>query len=988
MTEKKLFRPSFYLTINSIFILFVLTVGGVLTWHNYSVTKEIVLSETDQAYDRVLTEFSQDFKHTYKPVIETVHLLSMTSIMDASTLDERLQELNLLSTALKNKSEMAGLQVGYANGDYFIVRPTFFSRVRALFKAPESAAYVVDHIAADPVSGQRFLERIFYDQELQEILRHPPEPTEYDPRTRPWYLKAINSDRVLPVKPYLFYFLKEIGTTLSYKPPGSKAVIAADVTLLQLSATLDKYLLTPNSEIALIDTEGFVLGYNKPENIVIRLEDDRFRMARIDELKSGVFTFINSKNMLQPGSLNFRYNEKNWHGAARKFNVSGIEGHDLTLVMLSPNEELLANAIKMVKRSLLITLLILLIAIPIASLVATIISKALKNLAEEAVLISRFDFDRPIVLRSKIKEVDELAQSMDLMKNTINRFLSLITSLAGEQNFDAMLEMITEEALNFSGSDGVLIWFIDDGTNKLNPGALFTKSGGKIELEGLPSYAVDGDDTLTKAVHKKEISQIHLRNDDVDGLDLLFEKLETEDLIVTTLPLRNRQEEEIGLLCLLDKGTASGKDTKSDNGRMAFVRTFSGFASVSLESRHLLEMQKRLMDSFMHLLAGAIDTKSAYTGGHCQRVPVLTKMLAMAACEDNGLYKDFQLDEQGWEAVHLAGWLHDCGKVTTPEYVVDKATKLETIYDRIHEIRTRFEVLKRDAEIRYWEQVADGGDRQSLQKTLDKELQGIDADFTFIAECNLGGEFIPSGEAARLAKLERLEKIAAKTWKRTLDDRLGISWEEAKRKARVAKRELPAVESVIADRQDHLIERGENERILADNSWGFKLEVPEYRYNLGELYNLKIEKGTLTTEERYKINDHIVQTIIMLEKLPYPKHLKEVPALAGGHHETMNGKGYPRQLLAKQMPLTARMMVIADIFEALTASDRPYKKAKKLSDSIRIMSFFKKDQHIDPDLFDLFLRSGVYLQYAREYLDPDQIDEVDIESYLSQNTAT
>lgn len=982
MTEKNLFRPSFYLTINSIFILFVLTVGGILTWHNYSVTKEIVLAETDQAYDRVLTEFSQDFKYTYKPVFETVRLLSMTSIMNASTLDERLKELNLLSTALQHKTELAGLQVGYANGDYLIVRPTSFGQVRTLFNAPENAAYVVDHIAADPLSGQRLLERIYYDQALLEILRNPPEPTGYDPRTRPWYLEAINSGQVSAVAPYLFHFLKEIGTTVSYKPIGANAVIAADVTLQQLSATLDKYLLTPNSEIAIINYEGFVLGHNKPDNVVIGLEDGRIRMARIDELNSDVFNFISSNNLLQPGNLNFQYNGKNWHGAARTFNVSGNAERALTLVMLSPNEELLANAIQMVKQSLIVTLVILLIAIPIASLIATMISKALKKLAEEAVLISRFDFDRPIALHSKIKEVDELAQSMNLMKDTISRFLSLITSLAGEQNFDAMLEMITEETLNFSESDGALTWFIDDGTNRLTPGAFFARGSGKIDLAGLPSYAVDGGYLLTNAVHKKESSQIQLRKDNADGLNLLFAQLKAENIIVTTLPLRNRHEEEIGLLCLLNSGTAHDQDDDSENGRMAFVRTFSGFASVSLESRHLLEMQKRLMDSFMHLLAGAIDTKSAYTGGHCQRVPVLTKMLAMAACKDNDLFADFQLDDRGWEALHLAGWLHDCGKVTTPEYVVDKATKLETIYDRIHEIRTRFEVLKRDAEIRYWEQVADGGDRQALRKALDKELQEIDADFAFIAECNLGGEFIPSGKDERLAKVERLEAIAAKTWKRTLDDRIGISWEEEKRRARVAKQELPAVESVIADRQDHLIERGENERIPADNPWGFKLEVPEYRYNLGELYNLKIEKGTLSTEERYKINDHIVQTIIMLEKLPYPKHLKEVPALAGGHHETMDGKGYPKQLLASQMPVTARMMAIADIFEALTASDRPYKKAKKLSDSIRIMSFFKKDKHIDPDLFDLFLRSGVYLEYAREYLDPEQIDEVDIESYL------
>jgi HD-GYP domain-containing protein (c-di-GMP phosphodiesterase class II) len=984
MTDKKIYRPSFYLTINSLLILFTLSVGGVLTWHNYSATKDLVLSETEQAYDQVLRDFSRDFKNTYKPVFETVRLLSMTSVMNASSLDERLQELKLLGTALQNMAEIAGLQVGYANGDYLIVRPAFVSRVRALFKAPENTVYVVDHIATDPVNGERLLERIFYDQQMNELLHQPPEATDYDPRVRSWYLEATQKNQVSVVAPYLFYFLKEVGTTVSYQPPGSNAVIAADVTMQQLSETLNNYLLTSNSEIALINADGFVVGYNKPESTIVGLEGGRVKMARIDELKSDLFAFVDSKDLLKNRDLDFQFNGERWHGGTRVFNVSGIEGRDLTLVILSPYSELLADAIKAVNRSLLVTLLILLVCIPVASLVAARISKALKKLAEEAVLVSQFDFSRPITLRSKIKEVDELSQSMNLMKNTISRFLSLITSLAGEQNFDAMLEMITEETLDFSESDGVLTWFIDDGTSRLNPGAFFAKDKGKVGLEGLPSYPVDGEHRLIQAIHKKEISQIPLCKDDADGLTLMFETLGASDLVVTALPLCNRQDEEIGLLCLLNRKTAAGNDNKSTNGRMAFVRTFSGFASVSLESRHLLEMQKRLMDSFMHLLAGAIDTKSAYTGGHCQRVPVLTKMLARAACEDNGLYKDFQLDDKGWEAVHLAGWLHDCGKVTTPEYVVDKATKLETIYDRIHEVRTRFEVLKRDAEISYWEQVADGGDREELRKVLDRELQEIDEDFVFIAECNLGSEFVSSGWMGREQIIERLDKIASRTWRRTLDDRLGISWEEEKRRARVAKRELPAEENVLADRQDHLIERNENERIPPDNPWGFKLEVPEYRYNQGELYNLKVERGTLTTEERYKINDHIVQTIIMLEKLPYPKHLREVPELAGGHHETMNGKGYPRQLDGSKMSLTARMMAIADIFEALTASDRPYKKAKKLSDTVRIMSFFKKDHHIDPDLFDLFLRSGVYLEYAREYLEPEQIDEVDVDSYLGQ----
>jgi hypothetical protein len=285
-------------------------------------------------------------------------------------------------------------------------------------------------------------------------------------------------------------------------------------------------------------------------------------------------------------------------------------------------------------------------------------------------------------------------------------------------------------------------------------------------------------------------------------------------------------------------------------------------------------------------------------------------------------------------------------------------------------------VLKRDAQIRFWEALANGGERDALQAALDSELAALDADFGFIAECNEGGEFMAP------ERIERLREIGERTWKRTLDDRIGISWEEAERKNRTPAAGLPAVEKLLDDKPEHLIERGAADTMPADNPWGFRLDVPEHKYNRGELYNLSVARGTLSDEERYKINDHIMQTIIMLEKLPYPRHLRDVPMIAGCHHETMDGKGYPKRLTADEMPLTARIMAIADIFEALTASDRPYKKAKTLSEAIRILGFMKKDSHIDPDLFRLFLSSGVYLDYAREYLDPEQIDAVDISEYL------
>jgi HD-GYP domain-containing protein (c-di-GMP phosphodiesterase class II) len=442
--------------------------------------------------------------------------------------------------------------------------------------------------------------------------------------------------------------------------------------------------------------------------------------------------------------------------------------------------------------------------------------------------------------------------------------------------------------------------------------------------------------------------------------------------------LHNRHNETVGLLVFLlaDSGHQSDLE-KLRPDRIAFLQAVSGAAAVSIESQRLQARQKQLLDAFIKLLAGAIDAKSPYTGGHCQRVPALTLMLAQAAAaSQDSAFSSYQPTEDEWEALHIAAWLHDCGKVTTPEYVVDKATKLETLNDRIHEIRTRFEVLKRDAWISYWQAVAQGGDEQHLTELRDATLAGLDDDFAFIARCNLGGE------AMAEADLQRLRSIGQRTWTRTLDDRLGVSWEENRRQARTPAPTLPVSEPLLADKPEHLLERSEAELIAPDNPWGFKLDVPRYKYNRGELYNLSITRGTLTNEERYIINHHMVQTILMLSHLPFPEHLRNVPEIAGGHHEKMDGTGYPKRLKREDMSLPARMMAIADIFEALTAADRPYKKAKSLSEALGIMAFMCRDAHIDPQLFELFINAHIYLKYAERFLDPQQIDAVDAQGLL------
>jgi len=352
-------------------------------------------------------------------------------------------------------------------------------------------------------------------------------------------------------------------------------------------------------------------------------------------------------------------------------------------------------------------------------------------------------------------------------------------------------------------------------------------------------------------------------------------------------------------------------------------------------------------------------------------------MLVKEACDSqDGPLADFSFkSEDEWHEFRIGAYLHDCGKVTTPEYVVDKATKLETIYNRVHEVRTRFEVLWRDAEIRFMQDKLDGVPEAEAKARFEETAQRLTDDFAFIADCNIGGEFMAPD------KVERLKVIAEQTWVRHFDDRLGLSHGELERIGDLPPKDLPATEKLLDDKPEQIIRRSGLERML-DPKHGFKIPIPKHLYNNGEIYNLSISRGTLNDEERFKVNEHVIQTILMLDRLKFPKHLRRVPEYAGTHHETLIGTGYPRKLDASQLSVPARVMVIADVFEALTAADRPYKKPKPLSEAVKILSFMVKDKHIDGDLFRLFLSSGAYLRYAEKYLKPEQRDAVDIAKYL------
>ena len=969
-------RFPLHVHISVLFTLLLLFTGVVLGLFNYKQTSRLIFSSSSTLFERIQRDVERDLDSTYRPIRHLLSLLALHPATQADTLDERLKLLPLFAQALRDNPKLASIYLGYEDGDFFMVRPLRSEMLKQRFNAPDKAAYQV--WAIDRSSAGTESDYLFYDGSLNPLTRRQNLSEPYDPRRREWFKRARDDGGQITTAPYLFFSTQEIGTTLARRS-GLTTVLGADLTLDDLSATLATHRVTPNSQVVLADGDGNAVAY--PEsNRLLKEVDGKVSLVKVSELNPALGELL-SGNLNEQDEGIIELARQRWAMAHRHIQEGGPQG--LHLALLVPEQELLAEAYRIRWQGALVTLTTLLLCLPLGWLTSRLVVKPLRSLVQEAQAIRRFNFSYPASGRSPILEVDQLAVSMGSMKDTLSSFLDIAASLSAETHFDALIKRVMDATVSISDAQGGLLYLLDNDSGRLEPQGLVI-DGQSRSLAELDLHALTHDDPslptwLQRPASGGESIATSVGFDQAGKFQGLLSAMDSPRLHLIATGLHNRQGDTVGVLVLLQRDNGEDSESMLSPDRVAFVEAVSGSAALCIESQRLLARQKQLLDAFIQLIAGAIDAKSPYTGGHCQRVPELTLMLARAAAESEAPeFIDYAPSDEEWEALHIAAWLHDCGKVTTPEYVVDKATKLETLYDRIHEVRMRFEVLKRDAWIAYWRGRAEGGDEAALAAQRDQLLSDLDEEFAFIARINQGGEAMAEADQARL------EQIAERRWLRTLDNRLGVSWEEAKRLERSAPAGLPVEEALLADRLDHLIERPAQELIATDNRWGFKLDVPQHKFNRGELHNLSITRGTLTTEERYIINHHIVQTILMLDRLPFPKHLQSVTEFAGGHHEKMDGTGYPKRLTREQMSLPARMMAIADIFEALTAVDRPYKKGKTLSEALNIMVGMCKGAHIDPQLFALFLRSGIHRRYAERFMQPEQIDEVDEQAILEK----
>ncbi len=547
-----------------------------------------------------------------------------------------------------------------------------------------------------------------------------------------------------------------------------------------------------------------------------------------------------------------------------------------------------------------------------------------------------------ITLVDTTKTVTEYRQSLRVdpadVTQAHDRLMYAMLTFAGERDCEKLLDLIVNYAMNIAHADGAILYLREE--NELKFSRVRSEAHGLVSMESNAPESIPGlplrDPQTDVGLHHNAAVHVALTGEivniadiyensgfDFSGTTRMDERYGYRTKSMLFVPLKDHNNDVTAVLALFNAcDPTSGEVTAFPEYLAQVIEALALQAGVTYDNHRLIKAQKELFESFVQSIANAIDAKSPYTSGHCKRVPVLHEMIAEAACDtEDGVFADFEMTEDEKYELRMAAWLHDCGKIAIPEHIMDKATKLEGLTDGISEVATRLEIIKRDLEISCLKKTLLMPEKATeYRHNLVDRQNMIDSNRDFLAELN------SPDTCASDDTLRRIGAIAAMTWK---------DWD------------------------------GNTVNLLSEL----------------EIENLSVRQGTLNESERRIVNSHVDVTIDMLENLKLPHGLREIPAIAGAHHERMDGTGYPRGLTGNQMSFKAKMLAVADIFEALTANDRPYKRSKTLNQSIAIMATMRDDSHIDPDVFSLFLNSRVWFDYAVKYMDPMLIDTVDVKSY-------
>lgn len=990
-----------------VLIFILLSISTITTlFAVLSINKNVSTQKAEQLFAETGHSIEMKLNNQFEKAIQLAGLMAVVPDFESEPIGNGLDYpgIPFIIEALDGNSYFYSIYSGSVYGNFFqIIKTSGSSQIISTHNAPGGTAYIQRSINTS--SGERLEYWTYLDKELQiidsEINRSP----EYRPEQRPWFISAVeNSGNTIMTPPYIFNSLKKPGITAA-EALDEKTVIGIDITLADLKAFVDSINISPNTAILLLDENSKVLAANPVMSLWF--ENRETILSPLENMKPAERAFITGTSGANEYSRELKKLLANNLLWSTPWVTPGQQHY--SLIITAPASDFLQHQKIIQRRIIIIAAIIFVLVLPLVIFASMYLSRFLEHLAEDAERIQHFNFDGDIEEHSLIIEFEELAEAFRIMKKAIaaktralewalaklERIIELGIAMSVEQNPDKLVDMILRGAKEISGADGGSLYL--RGENEilefkivLNDSLGFAQGGVEpqpITMPPVQLYTKKNEanfhNVVSAAFHRAETIVVDdAYKDPVYDFSgtKKFDKLNGyRSISFLTVPLKLQGSDIIGALQLINcKSEEDGSIIPFSKDIQSFIEALSSLAAAILYNRNLLDSQDALFESLIQLTASAIDTKSPYTGGHCARVPVLAAMLADEAEKaDNGPLKSFRFNSAiERKAFQVGAWLHDAGKMTTPEFVVDKAVKLETIHNRIHEVRTRFEVLLRDARLREKDELLTGADPYKAAEKLKNEEAQLHSDFEFIARCNNGEEiFSPEYK-------ERLLRISRKEWLSHFNHTIGLSRDEAEHIEKPFIMGETIAEKLLSDKAFHIIpDKQEINKKYRER--GFILPETDYLYNRGEIYNLMISTGTLTKEERFKINEHIMQTILMLEELPFPAGMSNIPEFVGAHHETLTGTGYPRGLKGEQLSIPSRIMTIADIFEALTAADRPYKAANTLSEAVEILYNYSCAGQIDSDLFKLFLSSGSYLKYAEKFLSPKQIDHVDIAKYLS-----
>jgi HD-GYP domain-containing protein (c-di-GMP phosphodiesterase class II) len=962
-----------------------------------SVARQSALSTAETRFEDAGRAAKEKTVSQLQPALDLVTFISYVSGVDSPVEEDGREHplLALFSRILRDRPNFYSIYAGYPDGTFIqVINAGGNFLITNALEAPEDTRFIIRSISRS--NGLRRQYWTFLDSEEKVISRKYDTDFNYDPRLRPWYEISLSYTDAVLSKPYIFSSLQQPGITASHVIPGDTGVIGVDLTISSLSDFVSSQKISPNGGIALLTDNRELIAASPGIEDFLRNQDTASSIP--ENLFKESSTVLMEQELLRTEIWNSAVNQK------------------LVILSSAPVRDFMGGAAEMRRKIIVISSLILLIIVPVIIFWARKLSRALKDLSIDAKRIGHMDFSGSFSIHSSVYEFHQLAQAFTIMKTTIaarsrsleetllklEMLVDMTIAMSAEFDINRLSEMILSGAKKLTHADGGSLYLVNETRDELEFRIILNdslgieqggSSGNPISMMPVALYDEDGNENhwnvVTHSFHTGRTENIadayEAGEYDFSGTRKFDKYNNYRSVSFLTVPLKPRGGGDVlGALQLINAiDQETGDIVPFPEELQSVVAALSSAAAVAIQNRNLIERQKRLFDDLVRFVASAIDAKSPYTARHCARVPEIAKLLIRKAEEmETGPFADFSFNEPSdHREFELGALLHDCGKVTTPEYVVDKATKLETIYNRIHEIRTRFEVLLRDARIKQHEAVIAGTDPAEAEKEFLETEQQLHEDFAFIAECNVGSEYMEED------KLERLSKIASISWYRYFDNRIGLSWGEQNRFTNLhdkGQTSLPVQEMLIADRPEHIVPR-ENWTQESYDKFDFKLVVPEFLYNRGELYNLSINNGTLSLEERFKIEEHVAQTIVMLEHIPFPDDLRRVPEYAGTHHECPNGSGYPRALTASQLSIPAKIIALSDILEALTSTDRPYKKDKMLSEAIEILDQMVRQGLVDRDIFTLLLSSGAYREYAMKFMRPEQVDSVDIHRYLRES---